>query len=58
MLVCKRCGSQYEENSPEYETAQDIGSIFIESVWDINPNELCPKCRRDLGMFTILGFDA
>ena len=58
MRTCKKCGSQFNEDTPEYDPAQEIGGIFIQNVWHLDTCDLCPKCRRELGMFTLLGFDA
>ena len=59
MPRCKRCGQKFEANKDlDYSPARDLGDIFVESADDIDPRQLCPDCREELGIVSLLGFDA
>ncbi|PIP08587.1 MAG: hypothetical protein COX51_03750 [Syntrophobacteraceae bacterium CG23_combo_of_CG06-09_8_20_14_all_50_8] len=57
MKTCKRCQREYDEqvfvdNGP----AQELGALFLEVTNPEIENDLCPDCREDAGILTLLGF--
>ena len=59
MPRCKNCGQQFErDESWDFSPASELGDIFVESAGDVDPRELCPDCREELGIVSLLGFDA
>ena len=57
MKLCKRCFREFDEDeSVEYSPARELGDIFISGVGNIDVQEICPECREELGVMTLLGF--
>jgi len=58
MPRCRRCGEKFEyEDSSDYSPARELGDIFLDSVGEVEPRELCAECREELGTLSLLGFD-
>ena len=55
MKTCGKCGEEFEESDGEYNTAQELGKMFLDSTGDAE--DLCPECREESGMDNLLGFD-
>jgi len=57
MPRCKRCGQKFEaDDDLDYSPARELGDIFVESIGDVDPQSLCPDCREELGIVSLLGF--
>ena len=57
MKTCTRCGEEFEEDDNEHDPVTELGDMFVESMSGSRPDELCLKCRKDLAVATLLGFD-
>ncbi len=56
MPRCKECGNKFDEENGGTSPAETLGELFLESAGK-EPSNLCPKCREEMGIFTLLGFD-
>ena len=57
MKTCSNCGRQIEENDFEPENpAEALGDLFHESVNSTNDSEICPACKKELGVLSLIGF--
>ena len=54
MKVCRECGQPIAEEEDEYNPARDLGEIFLP---DTDADETCPRCKEELGIISLLGFD-
>jgi len=34
----------------------EIGDIYLESAGTVSIDDICPECREDLGIMSLLGF--
>lgn len=57
MKRCKRCGREYDDGiSAQKSPAHELGELFLEQIDRNRENDLCPDCREETGIFTLLGF--
>ncbi len=56
MKRCKRCDKPFMEDENRYNHISDLGEIYLEEVGNVDVQDLCPKCREDLGIMNLLGF--
>jgi len=56
MATCKECGQEFEEDSGDYNPAQELGEMFLDGIGESGADDLCPKCREELGVTNLLGF--
>jgi hypothetical protein len=56
MKRCRRCGEEFEEDSGEYNPARELAEIFLDNTGGFGADDLCPKCREELGITNLLGF--
>jgi hypothetical protein len=57
MRVCRECGEVFDEDDHEYNPASELGDIFLEFTWESDTEYLCPRCKEELGIVSLLGFD-
>lgn len=58
MKICKLCQKVFEDDSAREENpAEAIGNLFLESGNETEASEICPECKEDAGILTLLGFD-
>jgi len=57
MKTCKHCDEEFEESSGEYNPAEELVEIFLDSTGESGADDLCPKCKEELGINSLLGFD-
>ena len=57
MPRCRKCGEKYDEEEGAVSPVESLGELFLESAGE-SPQNLCPRCREELGMLALLGFDA
>ncbi len=56
MKRCKRCDKPFMEDEERYNHIRDLGEIYVEEIGNVDAQDLCPKCREDLGIMNLLGF--
>jgi hypothetical protein len=57
MKTCKRCLRKYEDSiSVHRSPAHELGELFLKAADPEREYELCPDCREETGIFTLLGF--
>ena len=56
MLRCRKCGEKYDEDVGVMSPAEALGELFLESA-GVEPRNLCPACREEIGIAGLLGFD-
>jgi len=55
--LCKRCFREFDENENlDFSPARDLGDIFISDNGDMNIEDICPECREELGVMSLMGF--
>jgi len=52
---CKKCGEKYDEDEGAASPVETLGEIFLESAGE-EPDNLCPRCREEIGVLGLLGF--
>jgi hypothetical protein len=57
MKACAKCGEEFEETDSAYDPVQELGDTFLDSTGDYRADDLCPRCREELGITNLLGFD-
>lgn len=53
---CRKCGGKYGEDEGAASPFETLGELFLESAGE-EPDNLCPRCREELGVLGLLGFD-
>jgi hypothetical protein len=57
MKTCRNCGCPIDEADPVPESpAEILGGLFHDTVSPVDDTDICPACKEELGMFSILGF--
>ena len=57
LKLCKRCFKELDEDEGvDCSPAKELGDIFISKVSRDDVQELCPKCREELGLLNLMGF--
>jgi hypothetical protein len=56
MRSCSKCGESFREEDEERDPALDLGEMFLEHMEDEAAEDVCPKCKEELGIFNLLGF--
>ena len=56
MPKCRKCGEKYDEVEGASSPFETLGELFLESAGK-SPQDLCPKCREEFGIFGLLGFE-
>ena len=57
MKTCKRCLREYDDSIFAHKSpAHELGKLFLEATEPEGENDLCPDCREETGIFTLLGF--
>ncbi|MBN1547656.1 MAG: hypothetical protein JW902_13480 [Syntrophaceae bacterium] len=54
MKTCDHCLREYSDEDDPVTPAEELGGIVLDAMED-SPN-LCPECREELGILTLLGF--
>jgi hypothetical protein len=55
--TCNRCLREYDDTiSVQKNPADDLGEMFLKATDPERENDLCPDCREEMGIFTLLGF--
>ncbi len=56
MNVCIRCDREFEDDHFFSNPFRKIGDIYLESIGTAKIDYICPECREDLGIMSLLGF--
>ena len=56
MKTCVKCGREFEDDHLYSTPFIEIGNIYLESTRTVSIDEICPECREDLGIMSLLGF--
>jgi hypothetical protein len=57
MKICKGCGREYVDGISDHENPiYELGELFLKATNREGENDLCPDCREEAGIFTMLGF--
>lgn len=56
MKVCARCGREFDDDHFCPNPFMEIGDIYLESTGTVRIDDICPECREDLGIMSLLGF--
>ncbi len=54
-MICQRCFKKFEDNQA-HTPAEELGEIFQRSTKLRDVDQLCPKCKEELGIMNLLGF--
>jgi len=58
MKICKRCSREFdEEEISDTSPAMELADIMLRDIGIDDISDLCPRCREDLGVMDMLGFD-
>jgi len=58
MKICKKCFREFdEEDVVNISPAAELADIFLQDIGVDDVNDLCPDCREELGIVTLLGFE-
>jgi hypothetical protein len=58
MKTCRRCGEEFEEGDDEHNPVTKFDDVFLKAMTGYRADDLCPKCRKELAVTTLLKFDA
>ena len=57
MNICRDCLPPFDDDQEQdYDPARELGDIFLKSTGVANNDNLCPECRKKLGMLNLMGF--
>ena len=59
MKTCKRCFREFDEDEVDVVGTSPATELADIMLWDIgieDINDLCPQCRKELGVMDLLGF--
>lgn len=57
MKVCTRCCREFKEDELlDVSPVADLADIVLPDIGVDDLNDLCPQCREELGIMTLLGF--
>jgi len=58
MKICKNCFREFDEKETDsLDPMEELVRIFQEQTREVNINDYCYECRKELGMLNIAGFD-
>jgi len=57
MKTCSNCGQPIQENDMK-EAAEILGELQETSTGEFDDQNLCHACKEELGMLSLMGFDA
>jgi len=57
MKICSRCFREFNEREDaDYDPAVALVDISVEHIMEASDTDLCPECRKELGMANLMGF--
>jgi len=55
--ICRDCLRPFDDDQEQdYDPARELGDIFLKSAGATGDDDLCPECRKKLGMLNLMGF--
>jgi hypothetical protein len=59
MKICKRCHGEFDERDDALDAAppERPGGFFITCMGHAETENICGKCKEELGMMNLLGFE-
>jgi hypothetical protein len=57
MKTCSNCGQSIQENDMK-DAAEILGELQETSTGEFDDQNLCQACKEELGMLSLMGFDA
>ncbi len=57
MKTCSNCGQPIQENDMD-NAAEILGELQETSTGEFDDQNLCQTCKEELGMLSLMGFDA
>ncbi|HUT44097.1 MAG TPA: hypothetical protein VMW95_07150 [Desulfobacterales bacterium] len=56
MKTCKRCFQEFDEvDLVDFSPASDLADIMLQDIGVEAVNDLCPACREEHGVMSLLG---
>jgi hypothetical protein len=57
LKICPRCLGDFDEKEElGHSPVRDFGDMILESTTRMNPEDLCPGCREEMGLVSLFGF--
>lgn len=56
MKVCVRCNREFQDGHFYSNPFIEIGEIYLECTGTVRIDEICPECREELCVLSLLGF--
>jgi len=57
MKTCSNCGQSIQENDMK-NAAEILGELQETSTGEVDDQNLCQACKKELGMLSLMGFGA
>jgi len=55
MKTCSKCGESFQKGDEEHNPATDLGEMFFEHTGDDDAEDVCHKCKEEMGIINLLG---
>lgn len=57
MAICRKCLRPFDKHQDsDHDPARELAEIFWGSTNSTDEDDLCPDCRKELGISNLLGF--
>jgi len=54
--ICRKCHRDFDEEAVgDYSPAEELADILLPSLGIENIDDICPDCRKELGILGLLG---
>lgn len=58
MKTCSHCGHLFfDDDRSANGPAEELVDRFLDATESDRPSDLCPRCREELGMMNLMGFN-
>jgi len=54
--TCRRCNREYKEPLSSATPIDELGQTMMKNINNYYTDDICPDCKEQLGMFTLLWF--
>lgn len=54
MKTCKYCDERFDETEQEPGSPGQLGAISLETARDADSDDVCPKCKEELGIINLM----
>lgn len=55
MRTCSKCGESFQKGDEEHNPATDLGEMFFEHTGNDDAEDVCHKCKEEMGIINLLG---